>query len=1577
MVRLESNGTVLDTYGDEPINLDINVQNNRDIGKVYAPISKTFNLPASDRNNQFFKHYYNVNVEGGFDAYTRTPCQLYVDSEQIFSGYLELVDTITREDQPIQYEVLVTSATPNLSKAIEGLTLDQLEMTDITGAAYNRTQITLSWSGALNSGKIRYGLVGQKILVNSNGSLKATSQSAGDASQPLETTDFFPYMRLGEIVKAIITENGFRYSSTWLDSDTNLENTYLLLGRDGGLLTDFDVLNLRAIDVSGSTAIAPTDPTSTGGGFKQITFPSEIEDPNSDYNTTNSSYTAPANGFYQFQFTCDIIGNTSEIQVVAFDRADITGGCDPLNGLTCTPVNQAYFNNFGVSGVDGRVLNITLNLVAGTEYVFYVRTLNQTGSPSITNRRLTTVQVPYSLEDATLNFSSLLPNIPQKEFLSEVAKAYNLVFVPDKFDDKLIYIEPWVDWIAAGSTFDITEYVDQNKEIAVRPTTELQNRELAFLMGEGESEFDEQYGKRYSKPHGSVTLKDTGNEFAEGKLEVKSNFVASLMQKDESSFVQWPQITDSNYETVDFGLRLGYWSGVESLSYDWLDTTGGVTNYPSGTVGFLPPYSETQPSASDYSLTFSTPTVPSGLDVPLNNWFTYYWKEYIQNIYDKDSRLITLEAKLDAHLLNSIGLNDQILYKNQYYLIQSVKYNTLTNRAQLELLKGVATNPVICGLTPSSYSFRGLVTFTDSSGASTTNATLNCCKFYGFNYSQGKCYTKFDVKPPTGLDNPILNVPADNGLSQVTGILNDDLLVPVLNPTDGTLIYILPSELPVGGTETLQTVTDRGATTTNEIDIPSVQFDTTQTLTPTSGQLGWNADDETLDLGLNGGSVVHKLGETLFFNVKAAEAISKGDVLYASGAVGNSGKIEASKYTANNTIDENRVLGIAAEDISIGDFGFVYFLGSLRGITTDGSDVSETWVDGTILYASPSTAGALTSTQPVAPNQDIPIAFVTSAHATNGSLYIRATQLGYHLGEIHDVYAPSPSDGEVLTWSNANQRWEADAAGGVVSVTPTLNTGDTLIWDGENEQGYNDYTTRQFNYARTGNIANVNLYLIISKDEEMGTGELEADLRFFLPNTMAIRDDGLTPKQPIGTAMVSDGRSFMVMRSGAKQIRFYNIDASGEDPLLANDSFMPSTGTGNGYMLLQATYMAETISGTAPTANFSTSTTGLEVTYTSDAEDAYLWVPSADGTLNTGEDLRAQAITITYPSAGTYDTPTLRVANNFGTDSFQDTITLTGAAPVASFTISDATPNVGQIVTFTDTSTNTPTSWSWAISPSTYVFEGGTSATSQNPQVAFLDESTNYTVNLTATNAGGSDSTAFTNNVVSNALEAVHFEYDPYLYGDADNEGTQVPTTYGSPTYNAAGYYSFDGTDDAFYYDYDNGINDATGAIEVFIDWDDTQNGAVITWGRDDTSSYRGSLILRESDNTIRLFNRRGSSADQIDLKWNFAGTSGKYHIVLNKTASGGSSPDYNYELYVNGVSQGNADTDDSTATTGVWFNDQDNYNPYNITVGGQFVNGVTLPTIEIIGDIYRAAIYEDSLSATRISQNYNWLLER
>jgi PKD repeat protein len=77
--------------------------------------------------------------------------------------------------------------------------------------------------------------------------------------------------------------------------------------------------------------------------------------------------------------------------------------------------------------------------------------------------------------------------------------------------------------------------------------------------------------------------------------------------------------------------------------------------------------------------------------------------------------------------------------------------------------------------------------------------------------------------------------------------------------------------------------------------------------------------------------------------------------------------------------------------------------------------------------------------------------------------------------------------------------------------------------------------------------------------------------------------------------------------------------------------------------------------------------------------------------------------------------------------------------PVADFTASDTTINVGDSVTFTDLSTNNPTSWSWT-------FNGGTpsSSTQQNPTITYNTAGT-YTVSLTATNSAGSDTETKTN----------------------------------------------------------------------------------------------------------------------------------------------------------------------------------------------------------------------------------------
>lgn len=113
---------------------------------------------------------------------------------------------------------------------------------------------------------------------------------------------------------------------------------------------------------------------------------------------------------------------------------------------------------------------------------------------------------------------------------------------------------------------------------------------------------------------------------------------------------------------------------------------------------------------------------------------------------------------------------------------------------------------------------------------------------------------------------------------------------------------------------------------------------------------------------------------------------------------------------------------------------------------------------------------------------------------------------------------------------------------------------------------------------------------------------------------------------------------------------------------------------------------------------------------------------------------------ITFWHTGEYTLNTGTVTRVY---SFQLPQPVTNTSPVASFAASSTAPCLGSTVTLSDQSTNTPTSWSWAITPNTFTYTGGTSSTSQNPQVIFNGAGP-YTVALTATNAYGNNTSTQT-----------------------------------------------------------------------------------------------------------------------------------------------------------------------------------------------------------------------------------------
>jgi hypothetical protein len=104
-----------------------------------------------------------------------------------------------------------------------------------------------------------------------------------------------------------------------------------------------------------------------------------------------------------------------------------------------------------------------------------------------------------------------------------------------------------------------------------------------------------------------------------------------------------------------------------------------------------------------------------------------------------------------------------------------------------------------------------------------------------------------------------------------------------------------------------------------------------------------------------------------------------------AGTTGNSGKLLIQLW--NGTGPSTYFMGLTAEPLANGEEGFVIAFGLLRGIETDGSDYSQTWADGDILYAG-STSGSLTNIAPTT-GQIVQVAAVVHAHGSNGALFIR------------------------------------------------------------------------------------------------------------------------------------------------------------------------------------------------------------------------------------------------------------------------------------------------------------------------------------------------------------------------------------------------------------------------------------------------------------------------------------------------------------------------------------------------------------------------------------------------------------
>jgi len=219
-------------------------------------------------------------------------------------------------------------------------------------------------------------------------------------------------------------------------------------------------------------------------------------------------------------------------------------------------------------------------------------------------------------------------------------------------------------------------------------------------------------------------------------------------------------------------------------------------------------------------------------------------------------------------------------------------------------------------------------------------------------------------------------------------------------------------------------------------------------LTPTNalqvGRMLWNDTDGTMDLRLKGNNVTLQIGQELVARVvnKTTPLIdlleANYQVVLVTGATGQ--RLSVRLAQGDNDANSAGTLGIVTETILKNQEGFITVSGQVKEINTTGSLQGETWVDGQVLYLSPTTAGAITNVKPTAPQHSVIVGYVEYAHAVHGKIFVKVDN-GYELDELHNVLISSPSTGQTLLYDSVVGVWSNEDVPNVnlslISVTST------------------------------------------------------------------------------------------------------------------------------------------------------------------------------------------------------------------------------------------------------------------------------------------------------------------------------------------------------------------------------------------------------------------------------------------------------------------------------------------------------------------------------------------------------------
>ena len=117
-------------FSDETISITSKIQDVKEPDKIFTDFTRSFTMPASKENNKILQHWYNSNIQDGFDYRIKKDAILEVDYSPFKRGKIQLKKVVLKDGLPFSYSVVFYGNTVNLKDLMTDDELQQLDYLD-------------------------------------------------------------------------------------------------------------------------------------------------------------------------------------------------------------------------------------------------------------------------------------------------------------------------------------------------------------------------------------------------------------------------------------------------------------------------------------------------------------------------------------------------------------------------------------------------------------------------------------------------------------------------------------------------------------------------------------------------------------------------------------------------------------------------------------------------------------------------------------------------------------------------------------------------------------------------------------------------------------------------------------------------------------------------------------------------------------------------------------------------------------------------------------------------------------------------------------------------------------------------------------------------------------------------------------------------------------------------------------------------------------------------------------------------------------------------------------------------------